>query len=1296
MKSRPLLIAILLALSPGALLAAPGLVWHEPAYAHPDLGGTRMRSPLYEVKGSDVVVYQGFWKNGGANGDQNGGTVFYRFRPRLGSPTAWVGVNLSFHNNVGTNQYWKATIPTTTAAATDVIEYYIRVTFTAGVGSNPETTYLRGGDLQGNFQTTTSESVAQANPYSIRNRPAWIYHNNNRTVAGDDIQVRLKTGYIGPDNDPATLWSSQGAVYFTTDGSTPAGSLGVPSGNTQVAALVFDGTEGDASGNGNAAFWRGTMAGVLSGLPVGGQIRYRIGLWNTATNEEKFADHLAGTDNTTFVYQNGQLGQPNLTVNGMNANYSTTKLFVDEIAGDSIPLSISFSPGEGNVTQAEVFTNLNRRDRADDDANADGYDDGVVPVPGNTISAGDDTQYFKAYAMTNAGAGTYTLTLPAEKTGAYRLTARWKVAGDPNWRWFSNAVANRRDHAITVSPKHARDLVIYEINILNIEATGDTFAERSTIEDMHNAPGAPQNANNRWDLDYLTALGANCLWFQPIHPPGRDGREPFGGWGSGNPPYEPGSPYAVKNFFEVSPVMTKNFSGNPFSNADLLSQSNRDAAMTAWQNFVEAADTKNVDIMLDAPFNHTAFDVELAQAGVDLLQPDGQTWAKTDEIRGREARFFSSNANYGNRASSAATIAAGPDRYDFVKWQDVKDVFFGRYDALVETDSEPERSSYTSEGDWFDTADTDWTASDFVQGGQGKNVTRQVWKYFARYATYWLEKTRPMGQNRNSVTEPGLSISQRYAWDARGIDGLRCDFGQGLPPQAWEYIINVARERKWNFVMMSESLDGGAVTYRSNRHFDILNENIVFPLKTATTKFDYRNIFEGRRSAYGQGLVLINNVSHDEENYDDPWEALIRYSVASTMDGAPMIFPGQELGISKTFGYNQYELNFGKQVPHFKRFNSMMPAWNDSGFGNDQLFPVYAGMGAARNFSRALRSSNRWFLDGDGNNTRIHAVAKYEQWGVSPNAQDVVLAFANLDRNAAQSDNFKIREPLAAGLGLKSTRRYNVKNIAAYLNASIGMTGRRDLWLWGAGYTGAQLQSSGFFISLQRVPTMNTSANSFDAAWNQKPFEAQFLKVFDVSVLSAPGSAPAVSAYALDGSVTFSWPAVVDPEGLVPRYRLTVTRSDSVVQNFETSATTYTVTGLPNGVTATATVATLNPNDTTVASSPTSASSQTRSLTSSGDEDGDGMTNAAEVAAGTNPLDPSSIFRITSMTPVQGGFSITWDAIPGRTYTVERSSSLAPNSWTQLVSGLTSGNYTDSTAGTGNKFYRVRAMPTSN
>ena len=1224
--------------------AATANVWHIPAGKEMQLGNATMRTPLYEIAAGNTTVYQGFYKNGGAEGNQNAsGLVYYRVTPRGGSPGAWASVPLGFHSNWPsdqsvTNQYWKAELPSTTWNATDVVEYYFKVTFS---GASPETTYLYGGDQTGKQSTSTSEAAAQANPFSVRNRPGWIYHNNNRTIADNDLQVRLKTGYIGPDNSPATLWATNGAVYYTTDGTDPSGSLGVRIGNgtTQVASMTFDGIEGDASGNGNAAYWRGTIPNVLASLPLGGQVKYKIGLWNTATNEEKFADHSASTDNTIFVYQNGTVGDPVLTVNGVNANYTSTHFFVDEVAGNSLPVTVTFAPGQAGVTQVEVFTNLNRRDRAQLDANGDGIEDGIKPPDGNNATVGDNN-YFTAYTMTSAGAGSYTLTLQAQKTGAYRLTARWKVSGDPAWCWYTNLAANRRDHAIVVSPVDSRNISLYEVNVLNIESSdntpgnsGDDFANRSTFEDLFNAPNAPHNSSNRWDLDYVKNLGCNWLWFQPIHPIGVEGQADY-----------PGSPYAVKNFFEINPLMSV---GNT-----------RESAMLAFQGFVSAADIKEVKVMLDAPFNHTAPDAEISTVGVPLFGGNA-----TDEIRNKEARFYSQSANYGARASSAANIATAPDRGDFGKWNDVKDVFFGNYSALVSLNPQ-DNGNYNNEGDFFDFNSPNFDA-----------VTRNVWKYFAEYPLYWLEKTGvPAGSDMATQTN-------------KGIDGLRADFGQGLPPQLWEYLINKTRTRKWNFVFMSESLDGGAVTYRSNRHFDILNENIVFPLASASTAADYRSIFEGRRNAYGQGLVLLNNTSHDEENYTDPFQALVRYAVVNTVDGAPLVFPGQELGISRTFGYQSYETNFGKQIAHFKKFNSMMPIWLDTNYGNDQLYPVYSGIGQARQFSRALRSSNRWFLNGDGGNSKLYAVAKYEQDGASPTAQDVVLAFANIDRNNDEQDTFKIDPALATKLGIKDGRTYNVKNIAAYLGADAN---RRSYWLWNGnnGYTGAQLKTNGFTVFTKKVPTS-------DAVWGTAPYEAQYLKVYDVTQLPDPPSSPAVAAYALDGSVTFTWAPVVDNlDGLVPRYKLTVTRSDGPVTPYETTGTTYTVSGLPTGVTATATVVTLNPNNTAVASAPTSSSNSTLSITSAADNDGDGMTNGAEHAAGTNPLDAGSIFKITSITAaVGGGITITWDAVSGKTYTVESKASLNTATWTQMASGLTAGTYTDPTPGAGNKFYRVKVGP---
>jgi hypothetical protein len=1249
-------LLLLLVCLPGALFAAPGVVWHIPAQVESQISKT-MRDPAYEIKAADTTIYQGFYKNYGAGGDQNGGVLYYRTTSRGGSPGAWNSVALSWFSNVDPNQYWKAVIPTTSIAATDVVEYYVKVTFS---GSSPETTYLFGSDAV--HQTTTTEATAQAAPYSIRNRPAWIFHSNSRVIAGNDLQVRLKTGYIGTDGALNSRWATAGAVYYRidpsgTDTTPPGGTLGVAASGSTATPLVFDGVEGDASGNGNAAWWRGTMSNVLASLPLGGKVRYKIGLWNPATNEEKFADYIAGTNNAVFFHQNGNLGDPVLMVNGQSGNYTTTHVFVDEVAGNSQPLSITFAPGQANVTDVEVYTNLNRRDRAQSDANGDGIEDGIKPPDGNIVTKDDDSHYYSARAMTAAGAGNYSLTMNAQKTGAYRLTARWKVDGDPNWRWFTNA--GRRDHAVVISPVDSRNISLYEMNVLNIESNDNTpgdgnddFANRSTFEDIFDAPNAPhQGSNNRWNLDYLKNLGCNCLWFQPIHPIGTVGQS-----------YYPGSPYAVKNFFEINPLMSV---GNT-----------RESAMLAFQGFVSAADNKGVGVMLDAPFNHTAPDAEISTVGVPLFGGSSGT-----EIRNQEARFFSQSGNYGARASVAENIAIAPDRGDFGKWDDVRDVFFGNYSALVSLNPQ-DNGNYTNESDFFD-----------FGGANFDGVTRNVWKYFAEYPLFWLDKTGvPVGADLATQT-------------SKGIDGLRADFGQGLPPQLWEYIINKTRTRKWNFVFMSESLDGGAVTYRSNRHFDILNENIVFPLASASGPGDYRNIFESRRNAYGQGLVLLNNTSHDEENYTDPFQALVRYSVVNTVDGAPLVFPGQELGISRTFGYQQYETNFGKQIAHFKKFNSLMPAWNDTNYGNDQLYPVYAGIGQARLFSRALRSSNRYFLDQTvgGSHGKIFAAAKFETKNAAPAAADVVFAFANTDRNWFGSGTFNVNQDTDSNgvndYGIKRERYYNVKNIAAYTAIRAN---RRDIWQWRVSpYSesdppesrqGGDILDYGIYVGMNSVPTTNGD-------WSTAPYEAQYLKLYDVTAPTAtPGqpTGPNIYAYVIGSSVKFDWADVAaDAGGVVPHYQVTVTINGSPAGTFITTLSDYTV--IANvGDFVSMKVRAVNPDYTSNAGPESVASASIKLLSATDDADGDGQSNASEDTAGTNPLSAASVLKAIAIVISGNDVNVTVATVVDKTYQLETSTTLQPP-WTPVDAKTAGGPSTifKHTGGAGEpkRFYRARVVP---
>lgn len=983
--------------------------------------------------------------------------------------------------------------------------------------------------------------------------------------------------------------------------------------------------------------------------------------------------------------------------NFQNAEYSTSHVFIDEIANTTADIEVLWDLSSfNNITDVEVFTNLNRRDLARNDKNNDGYSDGIVEIPGNSItdSAADTDAstgyYYAPINMTDTDTNSiWELTIPASKTGAYRLTARFKTSdsitensNDPNnWIWYG-----LRDHAVVVAPNDSRNVQLYVMNVFNIEASGDTLATRSTLEDLHDAANAPHNnydgggsyTGSRWNLDYLNGLGMNWLWFQPIHPVGIDGREPSGGYGTGTAGYEPGSPYSVKNFFAVNELMSVNYDDN----ASLAT--NRATAMTAFQDFAAAADSKGVGIMLDAPFNHTAFDIELAQIGVELFQRDDEdTWSDLDEIRNRDARFFSKNGNYAERAADATDIAPGPDRFDFGKWNDVKDVFFGRYDALVEVDIESERSSYKNEGDWFDTTDLDWTTLDFTQDEEQWNVTRRVWDYFAEYAVHWLKQTRPPGQNRNSTPSDG-DTAARYVWDARGIDGLRCDFGQGLPPRAWEYIINVARSYKWNFVMMSESLDGGEVTYRSSRHFEILNENIIFPLKSASNAQDYKNIFEGRRSSYGQALVLANTTSHDEENYSDPWQAVVRNAAVGMMDSASLIFPGQELGIvtdnkgnddasdNFNYGYDHYETNFGKTIPHFKRWNSMMPIWNDENYGNDQLYPVYSGIQTARQNSPALTSPNRWFLDGEGGTTQIFSATKYETANASPATNDVVIGLVNVDRDNTHSDTFKLPSALTSLMGLESGRTYNVKNIAAY---TAQQPNRRDLWLWGSGYTKAELEINGFFVNLYKVPTANST-------WIAEPYEAQYLKVYDVTPPPAP-TQPANStskSYVMGSAVTFQWAASPSntADDNITAYKLVIRSVGNDVTVFDQNVgnvTSYEYTGA-YGDNLYAVV--LPISIASIEGTASSSSASVELVDPAGDLDGDGMNNADEETAGTDFNDRSSKLKVVeSIVNETNHFTLSWRSVLGISYGVQSKEVLTAASWFYEPSGM-------SIAGTGN------------
>ena len=1109
-------------------------------------------------------------------------------------------------------------------------------------------------------------------PLTVAAQQANIWH----------LPASTQEGIPGTMRDPATPGASQGVTFYQGvwkgEGANQTGGrlfYRINGGSWQPVSLGFHSNVGD--GPSLNQFWKATFTMPAT---VGSTVEYYfIADFSNRTRTFVHSGNAVGTVESAAQANPFSFTvappRPVFTVNGANGDYSKSNFYLDENNDPTFPtLSVRVNPGI--AAQVEVFTNLNNRDRANDDFNHDGIEDGILPPDGNLTTTADTGAYFQAYAMADSNNdGTYELDLPVLKTGAYRVTARYRAGPNDAWTWLGSS--GIRDHAVVVAPKIARDMRVYELHVANANATAANFAGRGTFEDLHDPA-------KRVNITWLQNLGVNWIWFQPFHPQGLEGRQPDPA--NNNQPYDPGSPYSIRNFWEINPLYTRSYNGN--LNDPAANPANYTASMTAFRNFALAADQGGIQLMLDFPFNHTAPDVVLGSKGVEIFGASGN-WQPGDKIRDRVPEFFSTDgqggaAAYSAPAQAASEIATAPDRNDFGKWSDVRDVFFGKYATLVIGDpsAETSRATTRNEGDWMDF------------GGMSA-TTRGVWRYFGEVLPHWIVQSGHRGYNST-----GTDGASRDELDAAGIDGLRKDFGQGLPPQAMEYLINRTHEVKWSFVFMTESLDGEQVTYRSSRHFPVLNENIVFPLQGATTTSAYRSIMEGRRSAYGQSLVLLNNTSHDELPYADPWEALIRYTTVSTTDGAPMLMYGQEIGTGRKAqnsvpqgGFDWYEENFGKFIPHFKKWNSMQPQWSaydNNAYGVQFLKPAYAAAGHARAFSPALRSSYRWFLNPRGSDNPdpdIFAVAKYTSGSTPLAQQDVVLAFTSLDRNRAQENTFGLSAVLADILGLQSGRLYNVKNIAAYAGRANEQSSRRDQWLWGEGFTRSQLEANGIYVALNPVPIS-------DAAWATAPYEAKFLRVYDVT---PPTGAPAglqgpnAAAFAVGRSVPFSWPALpADAAGVAPAYEVTVTVNGTARPAAVVVDTSYTADAVNPGDEVSVSVRAVNPYDTANKAGSAVSLPSIRVLAAAGDEDGDGMGNEAEQIAGTNALDPGSRFA-ASVIRAPDHATVDWTAVRGRSYQVQYRESLGSGTWVEAATGLTSGPFVHRHTGASSGFYRVVA-----
>lgn len=634
---------------------------------------------------------------------------------------------------------------------------------------------------------------------------------------------------------------------------------------------------------------------------------------------------------------NLKIHDPVVWPQGRSGNYGTAKYFIDENANEQLQISVKVEVYSNGVPPAsvevETFTNLNRRDFA--------------KVFESLADANQATSYWVSRPMTLVGQNgnnlVYGTDFTVDKAGAYRVTTRFRI-NQGNWLWH-NQFHSQRDAAVVVSPRKVLDLTVYEANPLVVEAfIGNNEASRSTFEDFTDHD---QDGYDPFNLTVVrNDMGFNTLWLMPVMPVTAERFDPQLQQWVGN--HSPGSPYATRNYYGIS--------------GRLSDQGTEQAAENEFLYLVQRADNLGLNVFLDVAFNHSGRDIRFGQGGVNL----GFTGNPSAFIRQERPVWATSRHNYRVHASDPNDLGtfAPIDRLGEHQWYDAGfDWFFGDYSTLG---PKPYHGD-TSRGGAQDERDLFYTDLD-PAGGHDFEV-ENVWNYFANILPYWLSLTN------------------------NGIDGIRADFAQGLPPRAWEYIINRTRQVRWDFVFLAEVLDPDQVLYRANRHFDLITSVDHYLYRNDDVKMsDLVASLERESGLFGDNAaVLHNGTSHDEQGNGNVWTMTARYAVAAASYGVPMVYMSQPLGIP-------HKIDFQNSWQNIKGY------WDRA---NPHVLALYKRINEARANNPALRGVNRWFLHkkSGGFNEDIFSVARWS-------GNDVILAFVNLRNQMIGPEVFSIPQAL--------------------------------------------------------------------------------------------------------------------------------------------------------------------------------------------------------------------------------------------------------------------------------------------
>ena len=302
-----------------------------------------------------------------------------------------------------------------------------------------------------------------------------------------------------------------------------------------------------------------------------------------------------------------------------------------------------------------------------------------------------------------------------------------------------------------------------------------------------------------------------------------------------------GSPYAIKDYYDIDPDLADNIQNR----------------MSEFEDLVKRTHEAGMKVIIDFVPNHVA-----RQYFSDAREPFVEDLGQTDNV----SKAFDVNNNFYYLPGQTLTLRFDPQREE--------DFAYSEFPAKVTGNNHFD--AYPSQNDWYETVKLNYGV-DYMHGGACHfNTIPNTWEKMLEILLFWADK---------------------------GVDGFRCDMAEMVPVEFWNWVIpQVKKVRDVIFIAEVYNPDEYR-NYIYTGHFDYLYDKVgLYDTVRAVMcgQAPASNISHCWQSLEGIQKNMLNFLeNHDEQRVaSDFFAGDARPGIVSAaMNTNPvMIYSGQELG----------------------------------------------------------------------------------------------------------------------------------------------------------------------------------------------------------------------------------------------------------------------------------------------------------------------------------------------------------------------------------------------------------------